>query len=172
MELNCGICKVRSWCGEDVKSLPRHANNRKIWLNLRDRFPHPYTEANARDWIQSALSARLETNFAIDVSGEAVGGIGFELKTDVECYSAEVGYWLGEEFWGRGICTVALKAATSYALETYGLNRVFAVPFGHNVASIHVLEKADYRREGFLRQSAYKDGRFVDQAVYAYRVER
>jgi RimJ/RimL family protein N-acetyltransferase len=168
MELNCGICKVRSWRGEDVKSLPRQANNRKIWLNLRDRFPHPYTEADARHWIESVLSVRPETNFAVDVCGEAVGGIGFDLKTDVERYSAEVGYWLGEEFWGRGICTAALKGGTPYALETYGLNRIFAVPFAHNLASIRVLEKAGYRREGFLRQSAYKDKRFVDQAVYAY----
>ncbi|MBP1732518.1 MAG: family N-acetyltransferase [Deltaproteobacteria bacterium] len=168
MELNCGICKVRSWRGEDVKSLPRQANNRKIWLNLRDRFPHPYTEADARHWIESVLSVRPETNFAVDVCGEAIGGIGFDLKTDVERYSAEVGYWLGEEFWGRGICTAALKEATPYALETYGLNRIFAVPFAHNLASIRVLEKAGYRREGFLRQSAYKDKRFVDQAVYAY----
>ncbi len=172
MELNCGICEVRSWRGEDVKSLPRHANNRKIWLNLRDRFPHPYTETDARDWIESAVSMRPETSFAIDVSGEAVGGIGFDLKTDVERYSAEVGYWLGEEFWGRGICTAALKAATPYALETYGLNRIFAVPFAHNPASLRVLGKAGYRREGLLRQSAYKDGRFVDQVVYAYRIKQ
>ena len=115
MELDCGICRVRSWSLNDVDSTVRHANNRKIWLNLRDRFPHPYTKADAESWIRSALSARTETSFAIEVSGEAVGGIGFEIKTDVERYSAEVGYWLGEELWNRGICTAALKATSTYA---------------------------------------------------------
>ena len=93
MELNCAKCKVRSWHLNDVESIARHANNKKIWLNLRDRFPYPYTKADARNWIESALSAKPESSFAIEISGEAVGGIGFELKTDVERYSAEVGYW-------------------------------------------------------------------------------
>jgi len=172
MELNCGNCKVRSWHPNDVESLARHANNRKIWLNLRDRFPFPYTKANAKDWIQSALSVTPETNFAMDVAGEAVGGIGFELKTDVERYSAEVGYWLGEEFWSRGICTAALKAATQYALERYHLNRIFAVPFSENLASIRVLEKGGYHRECLMKRSAFKDGRFLDQVLYTYVLER
>ena len=171
MELNCGKCKVRSWHPNDVESIVRHANNRKIWLNLRDRFPYPYTKADAQNWIQSALSARPETSFAIDLFGEAVGGIGFELKADVERYSAEVGYWLGEEFWGRGICSDALKAATPYAIEAYCLNRIFAVPFIKNLGSIRVLEKASYRRECLMRRSAFKDGRFVDQVLYAYVTE-
>jgi len=170
MELNCGKCKVRSWHSNDVESITRHANNRKIWLNLRDRFPHPYTRADAQWWIQNALSARPETSFAIDVSGEAVGGIGFELKTDVERYSAEVGYWLGEEFWGRGICTAALKVATQYAIEAYHLNRIYALPFSENLGSIRVLEKAGYRRECLMRKSAFKAGTFVDQLLYAYLI--
>jgi ribosomal-protein-alanine N-acetyltransferase len=172
MELNCDKCKVRSWDPNDVESIASHANNRKVWLNLRDRFPHPYTKADAKSWIQSALSARPETSFAIDLFGGAVGGIGFELKTDVERYSAEVGYWLGEEFWGRGICTAALKMATQYALEAYHLTRIYALPFSENLGSIRVLEKAGYRRECLMRRSAFKDGRFVDQVLYAYVVER
>ena len=171
MELNCGKCKVRSWHPNDVESIVRYANNRKIWLNLRDRFPYPYTEADAHPWIQSALSMRPQTNFAIDVSGKAVGGIGFELRTDVERFSAEVGYWLGEEFWGQGICTSALKAATPYAIETYHLTRMFAVPFSENLASIRVLEKAGYNREGIMLRSSFKDGRFLDQLLYAFVVE-
>ncbi len=171
MELNCGKCKVRSWHPDDVKSIAGHANNRKIWLNLRDRFPHPYTKTDAHHWIQSALSTRPEANFAIDLFGEAVGGIGFELKTDVERFSAEVGYWLGEKFWGQGICTSALKTATHYAIETYRLNRIFAVPFSENLASIRVLEKAGYGREGIMRRSAFKDGRFLDEVLYAFVVE-
>jgi len=171
MELNCGKCKVRSWHPDDVTSIVRHANNRKIWLNLRDRFPHPYSKADAESWIQSAMSTRPETSFAIDISGEAVGGIGFELRRDVERYSAEVGYWLGEQFWGHGICTSALKAVTPYAIETYNLNRIFATPFSENLASMRVLEKAGYTRECIMRRSAFKDGRFVDQALYAFVVD-
>lgn len=172
MELNCGKCQLRTWHPNDIESVVHHANNRKVWLNMRDGFPHPYTQADAQDWIQRARAARPETSFAIVVAGQAVGGIGFELKTDVERYSAEVGYWLGEEFWGQGICTEALKAATPYALKTYHLNRIFALPLSGNLASIRVLEKAGYRREGLLRLSAYKNGRFLDQALYAFIANR
>jgi len=171
MELNSGKCRVRSWHLKDVESIVRYANNRKIWLNLRDRFPHPYTRADAQNWVQIALSAKPETSFAIDLSGQAVGSIGFELGADVERFSAEVGYWLGEEFWGQGICTLALKIATKYAMETYPLNRIFAVPFSENLASIRVLEKAGYTKECFMRRSAFKDGRFVDQVLYAFVVD-
>ena len=172
MELDCGKCRLRSWDSKDVGSLARHANNRKIWLNLRDRFPHPYTRVDAENWIKFSLAERPETSFAIDISGEAVGGFGFELKTDVERFSAEVGYWLGEEFWGRGICTAALRIATKFAMESYDLNRILALPFAGNLASIRVLEKAGYVREGLLQKSAYKDGRFLDEVLYAYVVER
>lgn len=172
MELDCGPCKLRSWHPDDVESIVRHANNRKVWLNLRDQFPHPYTRADAEDWINRARSARPETSFVIDVAGEAVGSLGFELRTDVERYSAEVGYWLGEAFWGRGICTAVLKTATQYALKTYDLNRVFALPFSGNQASIRVLEKTGYRWEGILRRSAFKDGRFRDQEVYALVIDK
>jgi [ribosomal protein S5]-alanine N-acetyltransferase len=167
MEFNCGRWKVRSWRPEDIPSIVRHGNNFKIWLNLRDRFPHPYTELKAEDWIRFALSGDPETQFAIEVSGEAAGGIGFTPGIDVERYSAEVGYWLGEVFWGRGICTAVLRAATRYAMDVYCLNRVFALPFSENAASMRVLEKAGYVKEGILRKSAFKNGRFMDQVIYA-----
>jgi len=172
MEINCGKCKLRSWQPNDAESIARYANNRKIWLNLRDRFPHPYTTSDAQRWIQSALPAKPETSFAIDVAGEAVGGLGFELGTDVERYSAEVGYWLGEEFWGQGICTAVLKVATKYAIEAYDLNRIFALSFNENLPSMRVLEKAGYSEECVMRRSAFKDGRFVDQVVYAFIVDK
>ncbi len=172
MEIDCGNCKLRSWRLEDIGSLVKYANNRKIWLNLRDQFPHPYKRVDAQIWIQDALTVIPQTSFAIDIAGEAAGSIGFRLQTDVERFSAEVGYWLGEEFWGQGICTVALKAATQYAFETYDLNRLFALPFKGNVASMRVLEKAGYVRECQLRKSAFKNGRFVDQVLYAYIAEK
>jgi ribosomal-protein-alanine N-acetyltransferase len=168
VEIDCGICKVRSWRLEDAESIVRHANNRKIWLNLRDRFPHPYTARDAQIYLKHVVSSQPETNFAIDLAGEAVGGVGLVLGTDVERHSAEIGYWLGESVWGRGIATAALKRCTRYAIAEYDLWRVFAVPFSENVASIRVLEKAGFVREGLMRRSAVKDGRVLDQVLYAF----
>lgn len=167
MLLTCENCRIRSWRDSDVERLPVHADNRKIWLNLRDRFPHPYTDADAVAWIAHVLTARPETNFAIDVEGEAVGGIGVVLHEDVERCSAEIGYWLGEKYWGRGIASAALKAFTAYAFDAFGLTRVYALPFAHNAASVKILEKAGYRREGLLRRSVVKDGVVLDQWLYA-----
>ena len=167
MELDCGKCKIRSWRPEDAQSLVRHANNLKVWRNLRDRFPHPYTPDEAQKWLTHAVSADPEVDFAIVFGGEAVGGIGFTLGSDVERHSAEVGYWLGEGFWGRGIATAALRAATRWAIAKFNLWRVFAVPFSDNIGSIRVLEKAGFVREGVMRCAAVKDGQVKDQVLYA-----
>jgi ribosomal-protein-alanine N-acetyltransferase len=167
MYLECGACTIRSWRHGDEETLPLHANNRKIWINLRDRFPHPYRRADAVQWFQHITAVTPETNFAIEVDGEAVGGIALVLHDDVERCSAEVGYWLSEQYWGRGIATAALKAITEYAFKHLKLTRVFAVPFAHNDASIRVLEKAGYTCEGRLRRSAIKDGVVLDQFMYA-----
>jgi RimJ/RimL family protein N-acetyltransferase len=159
---------VRSWRASDVESLVAHANNRKIWLNLRDRFPHPYTKGDGRAFIRAARKMDPETFFAIAVGDAAIGGIGFVLQADVDRMSAEIGYWIGEPFWGRGIATEALVALTRYAVERHGLTRIFAVPFAYNAASCRVLEKAGYVLEARLRRSAIKDSRIVDQFQYAY----
>ena len=168
MHLSLPTCEVRSWQSGDVASLVTHANNRKIWVNLRDRFPHPYTRADGRAFIRASRRAEPETSFAIAVGGMAVGGIAFLLQSDVERVSAEIGYWLGEALWGRGIVTEAVLAVTRHAIERHGLTRIFALPFAHNTASCRVLEKAGYLREGHLRRSAIKDGVVVDQIQYAF----
>jgi ribosomal-protein-alanine N-acetyltransferase len=170
MRLTLRRCDVRSYKLTDAPSLARHANNRKIWINLRDAFPYPYTLKDARTFIRTALKDRPERMFAISVDGDAVGGIGFSLHRDVERVSAEIGYWLGEEFWSRGITTAALKAVTDYAIQTHGLTRLYAVPYEWNPASFRVLEKAGYSLEGRLRRSAIKDGKIIDQLLYAYSV--
>ena len=167
MYLECGPCTIRSWRHGDKERLPFHANNRKVWLNLRDRFPHPYTPAVAEQWIRHVTGITPETDFAIDVEGEAVGGIGLVLHDDVERCSAEIGYWLGEKYWGRGITTAALQSLTEYAFNEFNLTRVFAVPYARNAASIKVLEKAGYICEGVMRRSAIKDGVVLDQLMYA-----
>jgi len=152
----------------DAEALVRYADNREIWINLRDQFPHPYRTADAHDWLSWVTRALPETNFAIEVTGEAAGGIGYRLGEDVERYSAEIGYWLGEPFWGRDITTEALRAVTEYAINTHGLTRVFAVPFDGNTASCRVLEKVGFELEGRMRQCAVKDGKVVDQLLYAF----
>ena len=163
-------CVVRSWKTADAESVARYADNQKIWLNLRDAFPHPYRLQHARDFIKSARTRTPETMFAIAVGDEAVGGVGFVLRQDVERVSAEIGYWLAEPCWGRGIATEALVAATGHAITTHGLTRVYALPFAWNTASCRVLEKAGYMLEGRLRRSAIKNGVVTDQLQYAFIV--
>jgi ribosomal-protein-alanine N-acetyltransferase len=135
---------------------------------LRDRFPHPYSKRDGQAFVRHVREQQPETAFAIAVNDEAAGGIGFQLQSDVERVSAEIGYWLGEPFWGQGIATEALVALTQHAIATHGLTRVYALPFAWNVASRRVLEKAGYVLEGRLRRSAIKDGAVTDQLQYAF----
>lgn len=167
MRLPLGVCVVRSWRPGDAAALVEHANNRHVWLNLRDRFPHPYALRDARRFLASVVGARPETAFAIEVEGAAAGGIGFRIQSDVERVGAELGYWVGERYWGRGIATAAVRAVTEHVLGLPGVVRVFALPFAHNRASARVLEKAGFELEGVLRSSAIKDGRVLDQLLYA-----
>lgn len=166
MQIDCGVCTIRSWQPGDETALARHANSREIWLNLRDQFPHPYTLENASDWVQMASIEDPPTHFAI-VLDEAVGGIGFAIQSDIARVSAEIGYWLSTSHWNKGVMTSAVRAVTDYAFTRFSLTRVFAVPYATNIASHRVLEKAGYVREGVLRRSAIKDGSVLDQVVYA-----
>jgi [ribosomal protein S5]-alanine N-acetyltransferase len=147
--------------------LVRHANNYKVWRSLRDGFPHPYTLADAEQWINFTEQQSPQTFFAIEVGGEAVGGVGLEPQSDIERLSAEIGYWLGEALWGKGIATVAVRALSAYGFKELGLTRIFAVPLISSSASMRVLEKAGYIREGVLRRSAIKEGIVLDQVLYA-----
>jgi len=167
MEIPLTGFRIRSWRRSDESSLVRYADNRNIWINLRDRFPHPYRRTDARAWLAHVAEDRPETNFAIDVDGEAVGGIGFHIQEDVHSLSAEIGYWLGEPFWGRGIATQAVRALSAHAFHAHGLARIYAFVFEWNPASARVLEKAGFTLEGRLRRSVTKDGRTIDQFLYA-----
>jgi RimJ/RimL family protein N-acetyltransferase len=167
IHLDAGSCVVRSWRWEDLESLVRHADNVHVARQLRDRFPHPYTRADGEAWLALALGQQPQTSFAIEADGEAVGSIGVMLGYDVERVSAEVGYWLGERVWGRGLATAALRVLAEYAFPTYDLTRLFALPFAHNLASRRVLEKAGFTLDAILRKSAIKEGRIVDQALYS-----
>jgi RimJ/RimL family protein N-acetyltransferase len=167
MDLRGERCLVRPWRAADIDALVRHANNVNVSRQLRDRFPHPYTAAAGRRFINSLNGLVPVTNFAIEVEGEAAGGVGFSPLADIERYSAEIGYWLGEPFWGRGIAAEALALVTDYAFAKCNLLRLFALPFADNGQSIRVLEKAGYTREGILRASSVKFGEPRDQALYA-----
>lgn len=167
MKIKLDPVLLREWLPGDEASLALHANNRNIWINLRDRFPHPYTRADARRWIRLASVITPQTQFAMVVDGAAVGGIGFDVRRDVFRRSAEIGYWLGEPFWGRGIMTEAVQAVTEYAFKNFDLCRIEAGIFEWNLASMRVLEKAGYECEARLKKSVTKDGITVDQLIYA-----
>lgn len=160
-------CQVRSWKRSDAAAIVRHANDRDVWIQLRDRFPHPYTIANAHRWLDEVCGAEPEVQFAIAVAGRAVGGIGFAFRPDVYRRSAEIGYWLGREHWGRGIMTQAVVAVSAYALKSFDLVRLDAEVFETNPASRRVLEKAGYVCEGCLQRSVTKAGRTIDAFRYA-----
>jgi len=167
MLLDLGDLRVRSWHKHDLDALVRYADNPKIAANLRDQFPHPYTRSAGAAFLADVRSADIETSFAVEYSGEAIGGIGFRLGTDIARLSAEMGYWLGEPFWGRGLTTRAVRAASDWAFDSYNVIRIFATAFSHNVGSMRVLEKAGFEREGILRRSAVKDAIILDQVLFA-----
>jgi ribosomal-protein-alanine N-acetyltransferase len=158
---------MRPWRPEDLDSLVRHANNRAIWLNLRDRFPHPYTRTDGEEFLDRTASLKPQIFFAIDLEGEAVGGVGIVPNDDIERISGELGYWVGEEHWGKGLATRAAREMTNYSFETLKLHRVWATPFERNTASIRVLEKLGFRREGTLVESVIKDGRLESMVILA-----
>ena len=160
-------CTVRAWRKSDAESLVTHADNIRVAKYLRDRFPHPYTKQDARAFLKHAAAADDPTNLAIEVDGAAVGAVGYVRGRDVERFSAEIGYWLGEALWGRGIATEAVALVTAHAFADLKILRMFALPFADNPASVRVLEKAGYAREGLLRASSVKFGEPKDQLVYA-----
>ena len=167
MEIKLSRCTLRPWRPGDEVSLARHADDRRVSGNLKDRFPFPYTAADATAWIEHVVGeGEPARNFAIVVEGVAVGGIGVELGQDVFRRSAEIGYWLGHPFWGRGIASEALRAITDYAFATFDIIRLEAGVFGWNPASARVLEKAGYTLEGRMRQAVVKDDRVGDRLLY------
>ncbi len=160
-------CELRPFSAEDAPSLARFAEDVTVWRNLRDAFPHPYTLDHARGFIEHVQGRPSGCHLAIVIEGQAVGSIGLKLGEDVERVSAELGYWLGAPFRGRGVMTEAIRAFTDESFERFSLTRIFALPFAHNTASCRALEKAGFTLEATLRRSAIKDGQITDQRLYA-----
>jgi RimJ/RimL family protein N-acetyltransferase len=160
---------LREWRLSDATSIAEHANNIRLWDNLRDALPHPYSEADGKAFIEMALAQpKPATLLAIEVEGKAAGSISFFPKTDVERITAELGYWLGERYWNRGIVTEAIRQTVAYAFANYPeLRKIYATPFDFNPASQKVLQKAGFEREAILKQAAIKNGRVVDMHYYS-----
>jgi len=168
VELKLERCTIRDWRATDAESLARHANNRRIWLMVRDRFPHPYTIDDAKNFLQRAMAENeTEKFYCIEISGLAAGGIGFKPGQDVHRHTAEIGYWLGEEFWGHGIMSEVVPAFVDYCFEKFPLNRVAAQAYSSNPASARILEKAGFVLEGRLRKHVIKDRQILDSLLYA-----
>jgi len=167
MHLVLERCTVRPWRLDDAQSVASNANNRKIWLGVRDLFPHPYTIQDAHKFLQLAISEQPEMKFCIEIGGAAVGGIGVHPGQDVYRYTATVGYWLGEQFWGRGIMTEVVTAVADFCFDNFPLRRISAEVFANNPASARVLEKAGFTFEGRLKNNVMKDGQVLDSLLYA-----
>ena len=158
---------IREWVNEDAEAIAKYANNRKIWVNMRDLFPFPYKFSDAKAFLKTAIKPGPKTLFAIANLKEVIGGIGLATQKDVHRYTAELGYWLAEPFWGQGIMTNVVTHFTHYAFSTFDLHRIFATPYVYNEASIRVLEKSGFELEGRLRANAFKDGQIVDQFIFS-----
>ncbi len=153
-------CTIRPWRLDDAESLARHANNRKVWLAVRDLFPHPYTIQDAHEFLQRTISEQTAMKFCIEIQGAAVGGIGVHPGEDVHRHTATVGYWLGEQFWGRGIMTEAVTVVTDFCFENFPLRRISAEVFANNPASARVLEKPASFSKDASRTTSSKMERF------------
>ena len=167
MIIKCHKCILRKWEFSDLEDLVKNANNYNVASTLRDAFPYPYTVEDGKEWIEFAENEEWGYNFAITIDNKAVGGIGLIVGKDIERKSSEVGYWLGEDHWGKGISSSALRCIVNFAFNDLDLERIFAVPLEHNIASRKVLEKNDFVLEGILRNSVFKYGKLHNQALYA-----
>ena len=165
--IDLGNIILRNWQIGDIKSLAKNANNKKIWDNLRDQFPYPYTELAAKQWIEIANQDKPLTNFAIVYKNNAVGGIGIIKQTDVFRKNAEIGYWLGEKYWNKGFSTKAVKAMINYTFSNFDVERIFANVFESNIGSIRVLEKCGFTQEAFLKNSVIKNNKIQNCYIYS-----
>ena len=160
---------LRKWRLSDAKDLAAALNNEKILNNLRDGLPFPYTEQEARDYIAAMRSAEENSTFAyaITVDDRAVGSIGAFRKSNIHRQTAELGYYLAEEYWGRGIMTEAIRQLCGIVFDTTDILRIYAEPFAYNTGSRRALEKAGFALEGIMKNNAVKNGKVLDMALYS-----
>lgn len=160
---------IRDWEKGDIKNLIKYASNRNIWNNLADAFPNPYTEADARAFIESVQRDFPRKILAIDMEGESIGSIGIFPESDIHQKNAAIAYWIAEEFWGQGITTQAVRRMVEYGFANFDITRIYAKPFGLNKASHKVLEKAGFIREAIIKDGVYKNNQYLDEYLYSIR---
>jgi RimJ/RimL family protein N-acetyltransferase len=158
---------LRPWQASDAEALARHANNPRIASNLRDGFPYPYTLSDAKKWLAMVADKSQNVVLAIEVEGEAAGGIGLHMLKDVYRYNGEIGYWLSQEHWQKGIVTEAVAAMVEYAFTQTSLLRLFACIFENNPASMRVLAKNGFTLEAIHRKAVMKEGILMDEHLYS-----
>lgn len=162
-------CRIRKWELKDAKNLAMALSNKKVQDNLRDGLPYPYTEQDGKDFISDMLSADENETFAfaITVDNTAIGSIGIFRQGNIHRQTAELGYYVAEEYWGKGIMTEAVKQICEYIFSESDIIRIYAEPFAYNEASCRVLEKAGFQYEGTLRSNAVKNGKVIDMKMYS-----
>lgn len=160
---------LRPWSLDDLPSLVRYANNYDIAKYLTDKFPHPYTAEHGQQFIEHAMEDTPERFMAITLGGQAVGAIGLHPQQDVRRKNMEMGYWLGQPFWGQGIVSQAVRQMVDYGFRTFDVARIYACAYGPNIASQRVLEKAGFVLEGRFEKTIFKNGEFLDELIYAVR---
>lgn len=163
------ICKIRKWQLSDAADLAAALSNKKIQNNLRDGLPYPYTEQDGEEYISAMLSAdENETfSFAVTLDNKVIGSIGVFRQGNIHKQTAELGYYIAEEYWGKGIMTEAVKQICEYVFDKSDIIRIYAEPFAYNIASCRVLEKAGFHYEGTLRSNAVKNGKVIDMKMYS-----
>ena len=159
---------LRDWAWDDTESLVRHADNPRIAAMMRDAFPSPYTRKDAQRFIRMATGHTPDLLLAIDINGEAVGGVGIHLMDDVKHRTAEIGYWISESLWGKGIMTDAIGSLVPAVFERYAIVRLQAGIFSNNPASMRVLEKCGFSREAVHRNAIIKNGIILDEVMYVH----
>ena len=162
-------CRIRKWELSDAKDLAAALSNKKVQDNLRDGLPYPYTEQDGKEFISAMLSADENETFAfaIMVDDKVVGSIGIFRQGNIHSQTAELGYYIAEEYWGKGIMTEAVKQICAYVFAKSDIIRIYAEPFAYNIASCRVLEKVGFQYEGTLRSNAVKNGKVIDMKMYS-----
>ena len=165
--LDAGVCRLRPWHASDLEALLLHADDPEVSRFLRDRFPSPYTRADGERFLADCQQLHDEWRLAIDVNGEATGGIGLRFGHAEERTCAEIGYWLGRNHWGRGLARAAVAALVDHAFAVLPLHRIHTTVYAGNSASMRVLEHCGFQREGVLRAAVIKRGELLDAVLYA-----
>lgn len=162
-------CRIRKWELSDAKDLAIALSNKKIQDNLRDGLPYPYTEKDGAEYISAMLFADENDTFAFAIvaDNKVVGSIGVFRQGNIHGRTAELGYYVAEEYWGKGIMTKAVQQICEYVFDKSDIIRIYAEPFAYNIASCRVLEKAGFQYEGTLRSNAVKNGKVIDMKMYS-----